>query len=65
MEEGGVRVATLNLWGRNGAWEERRSVLIEGLLELQPDLIAFQEAIVGDGNHGASIASRWPIGEVR
>ena len=90
MEEGGVRVATLNLWGRNGAWEERRSVLMEGLRGLHPDLIAFQEAIVGDGydqvkdilgtgyhvvhqtvglvgdgNHGASIASRWPMGEVR
>jgi hypothetical protein len=28
MEEtssGVVRVATLNLWGRNGAWDERRS----------------------------------------
>ena len=90
MEEGGVRVATLNLWGHNGAWEQRRLVLIDGLRELQPDIIAFQEAIVGDGydqvkdilgtgyhvahqtvglvgdgNHGASIASRWPIGEVR
>src|SRR5918999_5082470 len=63
---------------------------MEGLRGLHPDLIAFQEAIVGDGydqvkdilgpgyhvvhqgvglvgdgNHGASIASRWPIGEVR
>lgn len=90
MEEGRIRVATLNLWGRNGAWEERRSVLMDGLRRLQPDLIAFQEAIVGDGydqvkdilgtgyhvlhqtvglvgdgNHGASVASRWPIGEVR
>jgi hypothetical protein len=58
--------------------------------DCNPDLIAFQEAIVGggydqlkdilgaghhvahqslglvgDGNHGASIASRWPIREVR
>jgi endonuclease/exonuclease/phosphatase family metal-dependent hydrolase len=90
MEEDGVRVATLNLWGQNGAWEERRSVLMDGLRGLQPDLIAFQEAIVGDGydqvedilgtgyyvvhqsvglvgdgNNGASIASRWPTGEVR
>jgi endonuclease/exonuclease/phosphatase family metal-dependent hydrolase len=88
-EKGRVRVATLNLWGQNGAWEERRSALVEGLSGLQPDLIAFQEAIVGDGydqvedvlgpgyhvvhqnvglvgdgNHGASIASRWPLGEV-
>ena len=46
-EKDRVRVATLNLWGQNGAWEQRRSVLIEGLRGLQPDLIAFQEAIVG------------------
>ena len=44
-----VRVATLNLWGRRGDWEERRSVLIGGFRKLQPDLVAFQEAIVGDG----------------
>jgi endonuclease/exonuclease/phosphatase family metal-dependent hydrolase len=85
-----MRVATLNLWGQNGAWKERRPVLVEGLRGLQPDVVAFQEAIVGDGydqvkdvlgpsyhvihqsvglvgdgNHGASIASRWPLGEVR
>jgi endonuclease/exonuclease/phosphatase family metal-dependent hydrolase len=94
--EGGVsgtskaRVLTLNLWGRQGAWDERRSVLVDGLEGLRPDLVAFQEAIVrdgydqvsdllgegyhvvhqglgllGDGNHGASVASRWPLGEVR
>jgi hypothetical protein len=44
-----VRVATLNLWGRRGAWEERRSVPIEGFRKLRPDLVAFQEAVVGDG----------------
>ena len=78
-----VRMLTLNLWGKNEVWEERRAVLVEGLRRLRPDLIAFQEAIVGDGydqvkdvlgpsyhvahqtvglvgdgNHGASIASR-------
>jgi len=47
MEEDGVRVATLNLWGRNGAWEQRRSVLMDGLRRLRPDLITLQEAIVG------------------
>ncbi len=46
---GVVRVATLNLWGRRGAWTERRSVLIEGFRQFRPDLVAFQEAIVGDG----------------
>jgi len=44
-----VRVATLNLWGRHGAWDERRSALVDGLRELQPDIIAFQEAVVTDG----------------
>jgi hypothetical protein len=91
----GVRVATLNLWGRRGAWEERRHVLADGFRELAPNLVAFQEAVVGNdydqvtdilgtGYHvahqtdeeadrggdiedgqGISIASRWPIGEVR
>src|ERR671934_1928749 len=40
-----MRVATLNLWGRRGAWEERREVLAAGFRELAPDLVAFQEAI--------------------
>jgi endonuclease/exonuclease/phosphatase family metal-dependent hydrolase len=43
-----VRVATLNLWGRRGAWEERRRVLAEGFRALDPDLVAFQEAVVTD-----------------
>jgi endonuclease/exonuclease/phosphatase family metal-dependent hydrolase len=46
---GRVRVATINLWGRRGAWDERRSVLVDGFRQLQPDLVAFQEAVVGDG----------------
>jgi hypothetical protein len=44
-----VRVATLNLWGRRGVWEERRRVLVEGFRKNAPDLVAFQEAVVGDG----------------
>jgi hypothetical protein len=35
-----VRVATLN---------ERRRVLVEGFRKLRPDLVAFQEAVVGGG----------------
>jgi endonuclease/exonuclease/phosphatase family metal-dependent hydrolase len=103
---GGVRVATLNLWGgyhpvrqqaigrmrpgadRPPAWTARQVALAAGLRELGPDLVAFQEALrtdgfdqvvelLGPGYHvahqagreadgsGASIASRWPLGEVR
>ena len=39
---------TLNHWGTGGDWEARRAVLAEGLRELRPDLIAFQEAVKTD-----------------
>jgi endonuclease/exonuclease/phosphatase family metal-dependent hydrolase len=94
-KRGDIRVVALNIWGRRGAWEERRRVLMDGLRALQPDLVAFIEAIKtdeydqvldllgaeyhvahqterepgGDGDveagQGTSIASHWPIGEVR
>jgi endonuclease/exonuclease/phosphatase family metal-dependent hydrolase len=83
-----LRVLTLNVWGRGGVWADRRQVLIDGLRELRPDLLALQETIrtddydqvadlLGPGFHvvhqlarhatgmGVSIASRWPVGEVR
>jgi endonuclease/exonuclease/phosphatase family metal-dependent hydrolase len=82
-----VRVLTQNLWGIRGGWEARREVLRHGIGLLEPDLIAFIEAIktaeydqvadlLGEGFHiahqterepdgqGASIASRWPLGEL-
>src|SRR5690242_10306586 len=43
-----LRIVTLNLWGQRGAWAERRSVIIEGLRALRPDLVAFQEAVKTD-----------------
>ncbi|GLV60708.1 hypothetical protein KDH_75270 [Dictyobacter sp. S3.2.2.5] len=46
---GAIRVLTLNLWGRDGAWFDRRSVLKEGLRALQPDLLALQETVKSDG----------------
>ena len=41
-----VRVLTMNLWNRHGDWAKRRTVLIEGLGRLRPDVVAFQEAVV-------------------
>lgn len=41
-----MHVVTLNLWGQRGSWEDRRSILIEGLRGLRPDLVALQESIV-------------------
>jgi endonuclease/exonuclease/phosphatase family metal-dependent hydrolase len=43
-----MRVLSQNLFGRRGDWAARRAVLMAGLRETQPDLIAFQEAIVND-----------------
>ena len=48
-DAGMVRVATLNLWGRRGEWDDRRRVLAEGFRNMKPDLVAFQEAVVRDG----------------
>ena len=45
---GDVRVLTLNLNQRYGAWTDRRSVLIDGIRALQPDLVAFAESIKKD-----------------
>jgi hypothetical protein len=44
-----MRVLTLNLRGTGGDWEARRTVLSAGIRELRPDLIAFQETVLGDG----------------
>lgn len=44
-----MRVLTLNLWGCHGDWARRRSVLIDGVRELAPDLVAFQECVYGEG----------------
>jgi endonuclease/exonuclease/phosphatase family metal-dependent hydrolase len=43
-----MRVATLNLWARHGCWNKRREVLLAGLRDLCPDLVAFQESVVTD-----------------
>ena len=41
-----MRVLTLNLWGMRGDWARRREVIRHGLAMLEPDLVAFQEAVV-------------------
>jgi endonuclease/exonuclease/phosphatase family metal-dependent hydrolase len=73
-----VRVATLNLWGRSGAWADRRRALADGFAALRPDVVALQEAddpehvteALGPGYELAhrgwiAVASRWPLGAVR
>ncbi|TDD93404.1 endonuclease/exonuclease/phosphatase family protein [Actinomadura rubrisoli] len=40
-----MRVLTLNLWGRRGDWAGRRKMIADGVRELRPDLVAFQESV--------------------
>jgi endonuclease/exonuclease/phosphatase family metal-dependent hydrolase len=69
-----VRVVTQNLWGRRGAWDERRAVLVEELRRLEPDLVALPESIkrdqydqvvdvLGPGYHVAHQSAREPRDE--
>ena len=44
-----VSVLTLNLWHDAGPWKQRRARIAEWIERLDPDLIGFQEALVGDG----------------
>ena len=72
-QPGGLRVATMNLWGTYGAWPQRRRALITGFRKLRPDLVVFQEAVetpaqhqaaevLGDGYHFAHHSLREPDG---
>src|SRR4051794_4763838 len=44
-----VRVLTLNIWNRQGPWEQRSKLIRRGLAELQPDLVGLQEVLHHDG----------------
>jgi endonuclease/exonuclease/phosphatase family metal-dependent hydrolase len=43
MRHKNLRFLTLNLWGENGAWESRLSLVAERLDSLAPDVVALQE----------------------
>jgi endonuclease/exonuclease/phosphatase family metal-dependent hydrolase len=49
MHNNSIRVVAQNIWGHFGRWSERRTVLIDGLRKLEPDLVAFVESIKRDG----------------
>lgn len=41
----GVRIYTHNILGRRANWDARRSLLIDGVRRLNPDIVMFQESI--------------------
>ncbi|WP_044239007.1 endonuclease/exonuclease/phosphatase family protein [Chondromyces apiculatus] len=42
-----LRVLTLNIWNRQGPWEERLHLIRAGLRELAPDVVGLQEVLSG------------------
>jgi endonuclease/exonuclease/phosphatase family metal-dependent hydrolase len=42
-----LRVLTINIWNRQGPWEERLGLIRDGIRRLAPDLIGLQEVIAG------------------
>jgi endonuclease/exonuclease/phosphatase family metal-dependent hydrolase len=57
-----MRVATLNLLGRQQNWAERRRALVAGFGALDPDVALFQEAIVtGDYDQPADLLDGYHV----
>jgi endonuclease/exonuclease/phosphatase family metal-dependent hydrolase len=54
----GIKVASLNLLSDLSLWEKRRSLIVEGLAALEPDLVALQEVDIRSNN------ALWLAGEL-
>ena len=50
MSERRLKVLTINIWNRQGPWEERLALMRAGVLSLSPDVIGLQE-VMSDGSH--------------
>ena len=48
-----LRVLTLNIWNRQGPWEERLRMIREGVRRLDPDVVGLQEIIAHEGQSQA------------
>jgi endonuclease/exonuclease/phosphatase family metal-dependent hydrolase len=50
-----LRVLTLNIWNRQGPWEQRLPLLRKGIEELEPDIVGLQEVISNAGQTQADL----------
>jgi len=70
-----LRVLTLNIWNRQGPWEERLAIIRRGLERLEPDVVGLQEVLrheeldedqarqIGDGLGYRSVYGKaWDLG---
>ena len=53
-----LRVATLNIWGKQGPWNERRDVLRRQLAALDLDLVGMQEVVRFDAGKAPYASAR-------
>lgn len=52
-----LSILTLNIWNRQGSWDDRLPVIRAGIEELSPDIIGLQEVLaMGDANQAQAIA---------
>lgn len=47
---GMLRLYTHNIWARHGNWPARQRVLIDGIREIDPDILVLQKTMVADGH---------------
>jgi endonuclease/exonuclease/phosphatase family metal-dependent hydrolase len=45
-----LRILTLNIWNRQGPWEQRLALIRRGIAALAPDLVALQEVLHHDAS---------------
>ncbi len=48
-----LSILSLNIWNHSGPWERRAELIRACIADLDPDLIGFQEILVGQGVHQA------------
>jgi len=48
-----LKLVTLNIWNRQGPWPRRMALLVQGLRELEPDVIGLQEVLELQGEDQA------------
>lgn len=58
-----LRVLTLNIWNRQGPWEARRRLILDGLRAEAPDVIALQEVLRLEGPDGSRLCQGEDLGQ--
>ena len=48
-----LRILTLNIWNRQGPWDQRLARIREGIAQYKPDLVGLQEVLSHDGQSQA------------